>query len=319
MAETLRNWPQKLLLASPRGFCAGVVRAVDALNQTIEASPGETVYSYHEIIHNNHVAEGFRQRGVVFVNTIDEVPEGSVLLFSAHGVSPQIRDLAQQRRMRVIDATCPLVAKTHTEAMRFLADDKTVLYIGHANHDETIGTLGHAPRIRLIETEEDVEKIEVENPDRLALINQTTLSMDDTARIREAVFRRFPNVVQPPTSDICFATQNRQTGIKEVIREGAEVVVVVGSPSSSNSKRLYEVTLQNNASGFFVDDVSSLKPDDFTSYKVVGLTSGASVPENIFDEVVCWFKAWGSTEVEYVKVANESRIHFVPPRLPPHP
>ncbi len=309
------KWPEKVLLASPRGFCAGVVRAVDIVNIALERSQGEPVYVYHEIIHNTHVVRDFKERNAKFVNSIDEVPEGAIFVPSAHGVEPAIIDLAEQRRMRVIDATCPLVAKTHMEAKKFLAEGRTVLYIGHANHDETVGTLGHAPQIRLIEKAEDVDNVEVEDPEKVALITQTTLSMDDTAKIREAILKRFPNIAQPRTSDICFATQNRQSGVKEMIDRGAERIVVLGSPTSSNSIRMREVAETAGASAFFVDEAKLLVPDLFRQFKCVGLTSGASAPDDKFQEIVEFFRVRGSKTFENVVVAEEKYEFGLPKGL----
>lgn len=309
------QWPQRILLASPRGFCAGVIRAVDALNLAVIENPGETIYCYHEIIHNDPVVKDFETRGVIFVNSPDEAPENSIFFFSAHGVSPQIRSQAAQRGMRIIDATCPLVEKTHREANRFLDEGKAVLYIGHGGHDETVGTLGFAPQIQLIENVSDAEKVEAPNPENVALITQTTLSMDDAALIREKILQRFPGVVTPERSDICFATQNRQDGVKAMIAKGAEAVVVVGSTTSSNSTRLKEVAEDHGARAFFVDQASQLEPDSLRVYKSIGLTSGASAPEGKFSEVAELLRSQGTSSFEAVIVADESKIHFPLPKM----
>lgn len=302
--ETVSGWPTKVYLASPRGFCAGVVMAIETLKEVQRLNPDQTVYSYHEIIHNNHVVNDFEKSGVRFVNSVEEVPEGTPLVLSAHGVSPKIMDQAEQRRHRVIDATCPLVNKTHTEARRFLDEGRTVLYIGHAGHDETEGTLGFAPEIKLIEKEEDIERIEVPDPEKVALITQTTLSMDDAAKIRSSILKRFPNLVEPSRLDICFATQNRQDGVKGMINMGAQAIVVCGSPTSSNSARLTEVALAYGAPSFLVDEASLLDPRNFTGFRIVGLTSGASAPEDKFLEVVDFFQSRGSL-VETLKVTDD--------------
>lgn len=302
--ETVSDWPAKVYLASPRGFCAGVVMAIETLKEVQRLNPDQTVYSYHEIIHNNHVVSDFEKSGVKFVNSVEEVPVGAPLVLSAHGVSPKIMGQAEQRKHHVIDATCPLVNKTHTEARRFLDEGRTVLYIGHAGHDETEGTLGFAPEVKLIEKEEDIGKIEVPDPEKVALITQTTLSMDDAANIRNSILKRFPNLVEPSRLDICFATQNRQDGVKEMIKIGAEAIVVCGSPTSSNSARLTEVALAYGAPSFLVDEASLLDPRNFTGFRIVGLTSGASAPEDKFLEVVDFFQSRGSL-VETLKVTDD--------------
>lgn len=304
-AVELSNWPNKVLVASPRGFCAGVVRAIDTLKAVQVANPNQTTYAFHEIIHNNHVVKEFEESGVRFVNTVEEVPEGSALVFSAHGVSPEVKNIAAQRRLRTVDSTCPLVYKTHMEARRFLQEGMTVLYIGHANHDETVGTLGYAPQIKLVEKVEDLENLEIEDTEKVALISQTTLSVDDTAKIRAEILKRFPGTRQPKKTDICFATQNRQDGVKAMIGQGAEAIVVLGSPTSSNSTRLREVAGSYGAKAFFVDEAKLLVPNDFMSFRCVGLTSGASAPEDKFREIEEFFRLGGTSVFEEVKVASE--------------
>lgn len=314
------QWPQKLLLASPRGFCAGVVRAVNGLWEFHKANqrerPGSTTYSYHQIIHNTHVVRQFEQAGVVFVNDITNVPKDSNLMFSAHGVSPKVVKQAEERRLRFLDTTCPLVDKPHREVRRFAKEGFDIFYIGHAGHDEAVGILGEAPeRIRLIETADDARLVEVSDPNKVALVTQTTLSFDDSKEIKDILKMRFPNIIEPPKSDICYATQNRQDGVTSMVKKGAEIVVVVGSQNSSNSKRLTEVAMTNGpVRSYLIDDVSELKPDWFIGAKAVGLTSGASVPEDKFQEVVAWFEKLGSNTIEEVKVADESRINFSPPK-----
>lgn len=311
--------PLKIFVANPRGFCAGVVRAVDALwdyhRQNQSDKPDAKTYSYHQIIHNTHIVRQFEQAGVVFVNDIAEIPEGSNLMLSAHGVTPEVIKQAEQRGLRLKDATCPLVDKTHREARRYLDEGMTVLLIGHPGHDETVGTLGYAPEVKLIEKPEDVDNLQVPDPDKVALIMQTTLSMDDADAARKAVIGRFPNVVMPKVSDICYATQNRQDGVKTMVDKGAEIVVVVGSQNSSNSKRLAEVAMTAGVvRSYLIDDASELNPDWFVGAEAVGLTSGASAPEDKFQEVMAWFQQLGSTSVEEVTVADESRMSFSPPK-----
>ncbi len=312
--ERVSNWPDRILLASPRGFCAGVRRAIDVLRSVQEQNPNTPIFSYHEIIHNTHIVSGFERSGVTFVNSLGEVPDNTPLVFSAHGVSPAIMDQAQQRRLSVVDTTCPLVSKTHTEAQRYISEGLTVLYIGHKGHDETVGTLGFAPDIKLIETAEEAEKVEVPDPLKVALITQTTLSFDDAEVIRDIVLKRFPATVTPKVTDICFATQNRQDGVKEMVRRGAEAVVVCGSLTSSNSTRLKEVALAHDAESFFVDEASQLNPSDFRGFSCIGLTSGASAPEDKFQEIEEFFRSRGSVIFEEVRVADESMISFAPPK-----
>ncbi len=320
MKEIVPDWPQKLLLANPRGFCAGVVRAVEALRDFHLKNRGEQpegiTYSYHQIIHNTHVVGEFEEAGVEFVNNLTEIPEGSKVMFSAHGVSPEVVRQAKERRLSMVDATCPLVAKPHQEARRFAKDGYEILYVGHEGHDEAVGLTGEAPQsIKLIQTVEDARAIIVNNPTKLALLTQTTLSIDDTEPILNILRGRFPGIIEPPKSDICYATQNRQDGIKAMVREGAEVVVVVGSQNSSNSERLVEVAVGNGATrSFLIDSAEELDPNWFIGAKAVGLTSGASAPEEKFQEVVSWFKKRGSIQIQEVVVADESRIHFAPPK-----
>lgn len=314
-------WPQTLLIASPRGFCAGVRRAIDALwdfhkqNQAKESS--STTYSYHQIIHNTHVVRDFENSGVVFVNDINEIPEGENVMFSAHGFSPEVRRQAEERKLSWIDATCPLVEKPHKEIRKFASDGYAILYIGHADHDETIGILGEAPEhIKLIENIDDAESVEVADPEKVAFTTQTTLSIDDTAEIRKTLKERFPNIIEPSRSDICYATQNRQDGVKEMIQRGASVIIVVGSPNSSNSKRLAEVAEASGIRAYFVDEVGELvgREDEFLGVSIIGLTSGASAPEDKFQEVVSWFYKRGSKEIVEIIVEDESKISFAPPK-----
>lgn len=314
MERLTEGWPETVLLASPRGFCAGVNHAIEVLRR-VQHLNGETpTYCYHEIIHNTHVVREFEDQGVKFVDDLSEANEGSTLVTSAHGVSPQLKQLAEQRRLRVIDAICPLVRKTHQEIMRHTQQGTTVLYIGKKGHDESEGALGHAPEnIKLIEKVGDVGKIEVPNEEKVALVTQTTMSQDDTAEIRKAVLDRFPNVIEPPKSDICFATQNRQNGVKAMVNLGAAAVVVVGSPTSSNSKRLKEVAINSGAKAIFLDDISQLDISSFLGCKVVGLTSGASAPEDKVREILTLFITGGSKIVE-IAVADESNISFSLPK-----
>lgn len=310
----IEDWPKQGYLASPRGFCAGVDRAIAIVKAAQSQHPGEEIHVYHEIIHNNHVVADFKRSGVHFAQGIEDIPEGALTVYSAHGVSPEIRRQAAQRRLRAIDATCPLVDKTHTEAERFLREGLDVLLIGHKGHDETIGTLGYTPKIKLIEKPEDVDKIEVTDPDKVALITQTTLSMDDNVKIREAIMKRFPKIQEPRKEDICFATQNRQNGVKKMIAKGARGIVVLGSATSSNSTRLKEVAEGHGAKAFFVDQVSQLDPKQFSGLGCVGLTSGASAPEDKFREIVELFEING-TQFEEIVVATENFGFALPKEL----
>lgn len=315
MPETfIEGWPQHGYIASPRGFCAGVDRAIATVRAVQARNPDEEVHVYHQIIHNNHVVRQFEQSGVKFVEDITDIPEGALTIYSAHGVSPEIKRQAAQRRLRTIDAICPLVDKTHNEAEKFLEAGMDVLLIGHKGHDETVGTMGYAPQIKLIEKLEDVEFVEVIDSKRVALITQTTISMDDSAKIREAIVQRFPNIQEPRKEDICFATQNRQNGVRAMIIQGAKGIVVLGSPTSSNSTRLKEVAEGHGATAFFVDDVSELNPKQFSGISCVGLTSGASAPEDKFQEIVALFQING-TVFEEITVAQENFGFSLPKEL----
>ena len=313
-AQVENTWPTTLLLASPRGFCAGVIRAIDTLSVVQAQNPTNTTYSYHEIIHNTHVVGGFKQSGVKFVDEINQIPEGKTVVLSAHGVSPAIRKQAQNRGLRIVDATCPLVEKTHREALKYIRGNYTILYIGHAGHDETIGTLGEAPdKIKLIQTIRDATTIEVPDEEKVALITQTTLSQGETEEIRNILRKRFMKMVEPKQEDICYATQNRQDGVRRMVENGAQVVITVGSPNSSNSQRLREVTEDQGAIGILIDDASELDPSIFFGVNCVGLTAGASAPDDKFQKVVDWFKARGSINITGVVVADESRTIFTLP------
>ena len=256
----------RIILAGPRGFCAGVNMAIEALQRAVEAH-GTPLYAYHEIVHNKWVVDWFRQRGVVFVNDLAEVPEGQHVLYSAHGVPPEVRRQAAQRRLKTIDATCPLVTKVHEEAIRFAREGYTILLIGHVGHDEVIGTMGEAPEaIRLIRTDADVEQVEVPDPSKVAYLTQTTLSVDDAVRIIEHLRRRFPLIVGPKRNDICYATQNRQEAIRTLARE-ANVVLVVGSQNSSNSQRLAELARTCGVAAYLIDGPGDIDLAWFSSPK----------------------------------------------------
>lgn len=302
----------KVLLASPRGFCAGVNMAIESLDLALRAfSP--PVYVYHEIVHNKYVVETFRAKGAVFVEDLDEVPIGATLLFSAHGVSPEVRNLARTRQLRAIDATCPLVTKVHLEAIRFAEQGYTILLIGHEGHDEVLGTMGEAPEaILLVETPDDVDRLEIANPEKLAYLTQTTLSVDDANRIIARIRERFPQVVGPPKEDICYATQNRQEAVRLLARE-ADVVLVLGSQNSSNSQRLKELAKECGVAAYLVDGAADLRPEWFHADQIVLVTAGASAPESVVQECIDHLVQCYQAEVELRSIRQEE-VHFPLPR-----
>lgn len=302
----------RILLATPHGFCAGVVMAIRCLERALELL-GTPLFVFHEIVHNQHVVERFEKQGVVFVDCVDDVPEGANLLYSAHGVSPQVREAAQQRRLNAIDATCPLVAKVHIEAARFARLGYTIVLIGHEGHDEVLGTMGEAPeQMVLVQTPEEVEQIVVSDPDKVAHLTQTTLSVDDADRIIQALKRRFPKIEGPSKDDICYATQNRQEAVRALASE-ADLVLVVGSRNSSNSIRLTEVAREYGTSAYLIDDVSDLDPDWFRDVETVVLTAGASAPEDLVYECLDWLKTRFAGRVEE-RVVREESVDFPLPR-----
>ena len=295
---------RKVVLAKPRGFCAGVDRAIEVVEQALERFPGP-VYVRKEIVHNPHVVSTLRQKGAIFVDELTEVPEGSTAIFSAHGVSPQVHEEAQVRQLRVIDATCPLVTKVHVEAKRFAREGYTILLIGHEGHDEVVGTMGEAPEaIGLVQTVEEARTITVRDPDRVAIITQTTLSVDDTKAIVEVLKERFPTLVAPSKDDICYATQNRQNAVK-TMTEDAEVILVIGARNSSNSIRLTEVAEDAGRRAYLINDAREIDPRWFTEVSCVGVTSGASAPEHLVREVVEALQRLGATEVEERELIRE--------------
>jgi 4-hydroxy-3-methylbut-2-enyl diphosphate reductase len=275
----------RVLLASPRGFCAGVDRAIEIVELALQQF-GAPIYVRHEIVHNQHVVEGLRRKGAIFIEDPAEAPPGSLLVFSAHGVSPAVREAAARHGLRCIDATCPLVTKVHVEAERFSRKAGEIVLIGHAGHVEVEGTMGHAPgRIRLVESVEDAEKLEVEDPSRLAVLTQTTLSLDDTREIIDALRRRFPDIQMPRKDDICYATQNRQNAVKKMARE-ADLVLVVGAPESSNSNRLVEAARNAGVASHLVQTAQEIRPEWLAGVDCVGVTAAASAPEVLVEEVV---------------------------------
>ena len=305
---------KRILLASPRGFCAGVVRAIEIVDLALDCFDGP-VFVRREIVHNRHVVRDFEARGVRFVQELDEVPDGATAVFSAHGVSPQVREQAVRRGLRVIDATCPLVTKVHLEAVRFAKMGYEILLVGHANHEEVEGTMGEAAtQIRLVSTVDDAESIQVRDPQRVALITQTTLSMEDTRPIVETLRRRFPEIHVPAKDDICYATQNRQVAVRALAKQ-APVILVVGSRNSSNSNRLVEEAQLAGARSYLVDDVTQIDPAWLAGVGTVGITSGASAPEFLVAEIVRRLGGEDAVEVEEVETVAED-VHFpLPPEV----
>lgn len=307
--------PKTVLLASPRGYCAGVDRAVVTVEKALDLY-GPPVYVRKEIVHNVHVVNTLRERGAVFVDETDEVPEGAIVVFSAHGVSPAVHEEAKQLNLKTIDATCPLVTKVHHEARRFAAEGYNIVLIGHEGHEEVEGTQGEAPdHITLVENPEQASRIEFGPDDKVAWLSQTTLSVDETMATVEQLRRRLPLLVDPPSDDICYATQNRQLAVKEIAPR-CDVLIVVGSGNSSNSVRLAEVGIEAGAGAAYrVDGTQELDQEWFADARVVGLTSGASVPEELVDGVLETLASWGFGRVEIVTSAEESLTFALPPEL----
>jgi 4-hydroxy-3-methylbut-2-enyl diphosphate reductase len=303
--------PEKILLASPRGYCAGVDRAVQTVEKALDLY-GAPVYVRKEIVHNKHVVQQLRERGAIFVESESEVPEGATAVFSAHGVAPSVHENAVKRELNVIDATCPLVTKVHVEAKRFAADDYTIVMIGHEGHEEVEGTMGEAPdKIVLVQSEEDVAALEVPDPRRLAYISQTTLSVDETRSIILALREKFPAIVGPRTDDICYATTNRQTAVKELANE-CDLVLVIGSRNSSNSNRLVEVARECGAASHLIDNESQVQEEWLEGMRVIGITSGASAPEELVARLVEFFRARGTTDVQELEVIKEDTRFMLP-------
>ncbi len=317
--ERLRDLPvvgsKRVLLAAPRGYCAGVDRAVIAVEKALE-NYGSPVYVRKQIVHNVHVVSELERRGAIFVDEVDEVPPGSHLVFSAHGVSPAVVQAASDRDLLAIDATCPLVTKVHREATRFAKQDLQILLIGHAGHEEVEGTMGHAPeRTILVNSPDDADRIEVDDPDNLVWISQTTLSVDETMETVRRLRERFPKLQDPPSDDICYATQNRQVAIKKVAPE-ADLVIVVGSANSSNSVRLVEVALEHGAKAAHrIDYASEIRQEWLDGVATVGVTSGASVPEVLVQEVLADLADAGYADVEEVRTAEEDLMFSLPKEL----
>ncbi|UUN28960.1 4-hydroxy-3-methylbut-2-enyl diphosphate reductase [Streptomyces sp. FIT100] len=306
---------RRVLLAAPRGYCAGVDRAVIAVEKALEQY-GAPVYVRHEIVHNKYVVQTLEKKGAIFVEATTEVPEGSIVMFSAHGVAPIVHEEAAERKLATIDATCPLVTKVHKEAVRYAREDFDILLIGHEGHEEVIGTTGEAPdHITLVDGPEDVEKVEVRDPSKVVWLSQTTLSVDETMETVDKLKTKFPLLVSPPSDDICYATQNRQIAVKQMGAE-AELVIVVGSQNSSNSKRLVEVALgAGSRDAHLVDFADEIDEAWLEGVTTVGVTSGASVPEVLVEQVLEWLAQRGFEDVEIVKAAEESITFSLPKEL----
>jgi len=306
---------KKVLLASPRGYCAGVDRAVVTVEEALELY-GSPVYVRKQIVHNKHVVETLEARGAIFVEELDEVPEGATVVFSAHGVAPSVHDEAEERGLKTIDATCPLVTKVHAEARRFSSEGYQILLIGHEGHEEVVGTTGEAPEaITLVQDPTEALTVEVAEPKKLVWLSQTTLSVDETLETVDVLRQKFPDLVSPPSDDICYATQNRQAAVKEISAQ-CDVMIVVGSGNSSNSVRLVEVALESGATtAHRVDSAAELDEHWVDGATVVGVTSGASVPEVLVDEVLVWLAERGFDSVEEVTTAEETLVFSLPPEL----
>ncbi len=302
----------KIVLAAPRGFCAGVNMAIESLDLTIRAF-GTPVYVYHEIVHNKYVVDTFRAKGAIFVENLEEVPPGSTLLFSAHGVSPEIRRLARERQLYAIDATCPLVTKVHLEAVRYAKEGYTILLIGHEGHDEVIGTMGEAPQAMvLVESAEQADALEFPAGTKLAYLTQTTLSVDDANRIISRLRAKFPQIANPPKDDICYATQNRQEAI-QILAPEADLVLVLGSQNSSNSQRLKELAQENGVPAYLIDDARDIDVSWFQNVETVLISAGASAPESVVQECTAFLKERFGAEVQSRSIREED-VHFPLPR-----
>jgi 4-hydroxy-3-methylbut-2-enyl diphosphate reductase len=305
--------PERILLAAPRGYCAGVDRAVQTVERALELH-GPPVYVRKEIVHNKHVVEQLRERGAIFVDELDDtIPEGAITVFSAHGVSPAVHAEADRRALQTIDATCPLVTKVHREAVKFASEGYTIVLIGHDGHEEVEGTMGEAPEsIVLVETEEDVDKLEVANPDKLAFISQTTLSVDETRQIINRLRERFPNITGPRTDDICYATTNRQAAVKQMAAH-CDLVLVIGSKNSSNSNRLVQVAREHGADSHLIDNEDQVREEWLEGARVVGISSGASAPEELVQRLVAFFRERGTEDISEFEVMQED-VRFMLPK-----
>ena len=305
---------ERLVLAKPRGFCAGVERAIDIVEQALEVFD-KPVYVRKEIVHNRHVVDALREKGAVFVDEISEIPSGATAIFSAHGVAPEVWSQAKAKQLRILDATCPLVTKVHLEVLRYAREDYSIFLIGHADHDEVIGTRGEAPdRIQVVDSVDSVRELEVPDPRKVVCLTQTTLSMDDTAEIMEALRGRFPAMTLPAKEDICYATQNRQRAVKAIATQ-VDLVLVIGAANSSNSNRLREVAEMTGVKAMLIQQVSDLDPAAFEGVRRVGVTSGASTPEFLVEDVVAYCRRLGVDEIDDLVVTEENVKFMLPLEL----
>jgi len=304
--------PERLLLAAPRGYCAGVDRAVQTVERALDLY-GAPIYVRKEIVHNKHVVEQLRERGAIFVEEEDEVPEGETVVFSAHGVSPSVHANSAERGLVTIDATCPLVTKVHVEAKKFAEQGYTIVLVGHSGHEEVEGTMGEAPaNMMLVESEQDVDRLEVEDPERVSYLTQTTLSVDETGRIIARLRERFPAITGPRTDDICYATTNRQAAVRQLARE-CDLVLVIGSSNSSNSQRLVEVARDYGSDSYLIDNERQVEEGWLDGARTVGITSGASAPEELVSRLVDFFRARGTDDVAELEVIQED-VRFMLPK-----
>jgi 4-hydroxy-3-methylbut-2-en-1-yl diphosphate reductase len=314
MGDAATSAPRRVLLAAPRGYCAGVDRAVETVEKALEMH-GPPVYVRKEIVHNKHVVEELSERGAIFVDQETEVPEGELVVFSAHGVSPRVHENAAARGLRTIDATCPLVTKVHVEARKFAEKGYTIVLIGHEGHEEVEGTTGEAPDdIVLVQTADDVDRLEIDDPNRVAYVTQTTLSVDETAQIIGRLRERFPNIISPKSDDICYATTNRQIAVKQLARE-CELVLVIGSTNSSNSNRLVEVAREHGTRSHLIDNASQVSEDWLDGVETVGITSGASAPEELVSGLVELFRERGAEDVSELRAVDEDVRFMLPKKI----
>ena len=315
--RSVPNTVEKLLLAAPRGYCAGVDRAVQTVERALQIHSAP-VYVRKEIVHNKHVVEGLRERGAIFVDEHTEVPEGAVCVFSAHGVAPSVREGAIERNLQTIDATCPLVTKVHREAVRFANDGYTIVLVGHDGHEEVEGTMGEAPeKIVLVQSEQDVDELQIEDTEHIAYVTQTTLAVDETESIIERLRERFPSIVGPRTEDICYATTNRQAAVKDMAAS-CDVLLVIGSSNSSNSKRLVEVARDLGTEAYLIDNVGEVREEWLQGARVVGISSGASAPENLVVELVEFFRERGVSDISEHEVRREDVRFMLPKQIREH-
>ncbi len=312
MPETSSTGIEKVILAAPRGYCAGVDRAVQTVERALD-NHGAPIYVRKEIVHNKHVVEQLAARGAIFVDEETEVPEGEIVVFSAHGVAPAVHERAAERQLRTIDATCPLVTKVHVEARKFAAEGYTIIMVGHEGHEEVEGTMGEAPdSIVLVQTVEEVDQLELDDPDHVALITQTTLSVDETTEIIARLRERFPGIVTAKNEDICYATTNRQIAVKQLARQ-CDLVLVIGSTNSSNSNRLVEVAREHGSESFLIDNHTQVREEWLDGVETVGITSGASAPEELVEDLVQLFRDRGVEDVSELRTVDES-VRFMLPK-----